>query len=183
MARSIWTGVITFGLASLPVGLYTATEDHTVHFHQLQRGTAARIRSRRVNERTGRDVPSDNIVKGYELTEGDVEPDELDQIAPGRSQTIDITDFVDLTDIEPVYFDRTYYVAPRGEEYTKVYNRGSSPRCRRRRGWRCRGCVRVARSVSRTVHRARGAPVVGCRSEGRPADLCRLGPCRWIPIS
>jgi DNA end-binding protein Ku len=124
MARSIWTGVITFGLASLPVGLYTATEDHTVHFHQLQRGTADRIRNRRVNERTGREVPSENIVKGYELAEGEyivVEPDELDQIAPGRSQTIDITDFVDLAEIEPVYFDRTYYVAPRGKEYTKVY--------------------------------------------------------------
>jgi DNA end-binding protein Ku len=124
MARSIWTGVITFGLASLPVGLYTATEDHTVHFHQLQRDTADRIRNRRVNERTGREVPSENIVKGYELAEGEyivVEPDELDQIAPGRSQTIDITDFVDLADIEPVYFDRTYYVAPRGKEYTKVY--------------------------------------------------------------
>jgi DNA end-binding protein Ku len=106
------------------VGLYTATEDHTVHFHQLQRGTADRIRNRRVNERTGREVPSENIVKGYELAEGEhivVEPDELDQIAPGRSQTIDITDFVDLADIEPVYFDRTYYVAPRGTEYTKVY--------------------------------------------------------------
>ncbi|MFF1770792.1 Ku protein [Streptomyces sp. NPDC058249] len=124
MARSIWTGVITFGLASLPVGLYTATEDHTVHFHQLQRGTADRIRNRRVNERTGKEVPSENIVKGYELAEGEyivVEPDELDQIAPGRSQTIDITDFVDLADIEPVYFDRTYYIAPRGKEYTKVY--------------------------------------------------------------
>ncbi|MFJ8273789.1 Ku protein [Streptomyces sp. NPDC094154] len=124
MARSIWTGVVTFGLASLPVGLYTATEDHTVHFHQLQRNTADRIRNRRVNERTGREVPSENIVKGYELAEGEyivVEPDELDQIAPGRSQTIDITDFVDLSDIEPVYFDRTYYVAPRSKEYTKVY--------------------------------------------------------------
>ncbi|MBC2906256.1 Ku protein [Streptomyces cupreus] len=124
MARSIWTGVITFGLASLPVGLYTATEDHTVHFHQLQRGTADRIRNRRVNERTGREVPSEDIVKGYELAEGEyivVEPDELDRIAPGRSQTIDITDFVELADIEPVYFARTYYVAPRGKEHTKVY--------------------------------------------------------------
>jgi len=82
------------------------------------------IRNRRVNERTGREVPSENIVKGYELAEGEyivVEPDELDQIAPGRSQTIDITDFVDLADIEPVYFDRTYYAAPRGKQYTKVY--------------------------------------------------------------
>ncbi|WP_328862344.1 non-homologous end joining protein Ku [Streptomyces sp. NBC_00306] len=124
MARAIWTGVITFGLVSVPVGLFTAIEDHTVHFHHLQRGTADRIRNKRVNERTGREVASEDIVKGYELTEGEyivVEPDELDHIAPGRSQTIDISDFVDLADIEPVYFDRTYYVAPRGKEYAKVY--------------------------------------------------------------
>ncbi len=124
MARAIWTGVISFGLVSVPVGLFTATEDHTVHFHQLQRGTADRIRNRRVNERTGDEVSPKDIVKGYEVAEGEyvvVEPDELDAIAPGRSQTVDITDFVDLAEIEPVYFDRTYYVAPRGKEYEKVY--------------------------------------------------------------
>ncbi|MER5835303.1 Ku protein [Streptomyces sp. NPDC002130] len=124
MARAIWTGVVSFGLVSVPVGLYSATEDHTVHFHQLQRGTADRIRNRRVNERTGDEVGTDDIVKGYEVGEGEyvlVEPEELDEIAPGRSQTIDITDFVDLEEIEPVYFDRTYYLAPRGKEYTKVY--------------------------------------------------------------
>ncbi|MDX2593735.1 Ku protein [Streptomyces sp. WI03-4A] len=124
MARAIWSGVITFGLVSVPVGLYTATEDHTVHFHQLQRGTSDRIRNRRVNERTGDEVDTGDIVKGFPVGEGEyvvVEPDELDEIAPGRSQTIDISDFVELEAIEPVYFDRTYYVAPRGKEYTKVY--------------------------------------------------------------
>ncbi|MGW1988135.1 non-homologous end joining protein Ku [Streptomyces collinus] len=124
MARAIWSGVITFGLVSVPVGLYTATEDHTVHFHQLQRGTSDRIRNRRVNERTGDEVGTGDIVKGFPVGEGEyvvVEPDELDEIAPGRSQTIDISDFVELEAIEPVYFDRTYYVAPRGKEYTKVY--------------------------------------------------------------
>jgi DNA end-binding protein Ku len=124
MARAIWTGVITFGLVTVPVGLFSATQDHTVHFHQLQRGTSDRIRNRRVNQRTGEEVGTGDIVKGYELAEGEyvvVEPDELDEIAPGRSQTVDITDFVDLDDIEPVYFDRTYYVAPRGKEYLKVY--------------------------------------------------------------
>ncbi|MFE0181151.1 non-homologous end joining protein Ku [Streptomyces olivaceus] len=124
MARAIWTGVITFGLVSVPVGLFTATEDHTVHFHQLQRGTSDRIRNRRVNERTGKEVEAADIVKGYETGEGEyvvVDPDELDEIAPGRSRTLDITDFVDLDRIEPVYFGRTYYLAPRGEEYLKVY--------------------------------------------------------------
>ncbi|MFC9283677.1 Ku protein [Streptomyces collinus] len=124
MARAIWSGVITFGLVTVPVGLYTATEDHTVHFHQLQRGTSDRIRNRRVNERTGDEVGTGDIVKGFPVGEGEyvvVEPDELDEIAPGRSQTIDISDFVELGAIEPVYFDRTYYVAPRGKEYTNVY--------------------------------------------------------------
>ncbi|WP_328564328.1 Ku protein [Streptomyces coelicoflavus] len=124
MARAIWTGVITFGLVSVPVGLYTATQDHTVHFHQLQRGTSDRIRNRRVNERTGKEVDPGDIVKGYEASEGEyvvVEPEELDEIAPGRSRTLDITDFVDLDRIEAVYFGRTYYLAPRGKEYLKVY--------------------------------------------------------------
>ncbi|MET7497800.1 Ku protein [Streptomyces sp900116325] len=123
MARAIWTGVITFGLVSVPVGLYSAVGDHAVHFHQLQRGSADRVRNRRVNERTGKEVPVEDIVKGFEVAEGEyvvVEPEELDEIAPGRSQTIDISDFVDL-DVEPVYFDRTYYIAPRGKQYTKVY--------------------------------------------------------------
>ncbi|MFE9702967.1 Ku protein [Streptomyces sp. NPDC005930] len=124
MARAIWTGVITFGLVSVPVGLFTATEEHTVHFHQLQRGTSDRIRNRRVNERTGKEVGPDDIVKGYEASEGQyvvVEPEELDEIAPGRSRTLEITDFVDLDRIDPVYFGRTYYLAPRGKEYLKVY--------------------------------------------------------------
>ncbi|GHE35767.1 non-homologous end joining protein Ku [Streptomyces longispororuber] len=124
MARAIWTGVITFGMVTVPVGLYTALEDHAVHFHQVQRGSADRIRNKRVNERTGEEVAAKDIVKGFEVAEGEyvvVEPDELDEIAPGRSKAIDISDFVDLGAIEPVYFDRTYYVAPRGEEYAKVY--------------------------------------------------------------
>ncbi|MFF6826751.1 Ku protein [Streptomyces longwoodensis] len=124
MARAIWTGVITFGLVTVPVGLYTATQDHAVHFHQLQRGTSDRVRNKRVNERTGDEVDSKDVVKGYEIDDGQyvvVDPDELDEIAPGRSKTIDISDFVDLDRIEPVYFDRTYYIAPRGKEYTEVY--------------------------------------------------------------
>ncbi|AKN71580.1 DNA repair protein [Streptomyces sp. PBH53] len=124
MARPIWTGVLTFGLVTLPVALYTATADHTVHFHQLQRGTSDRIRNKRVNERTGKEVGSDRIVKGYELDEGAyvvVEPEELEEIAPGRSKVIDLAGFVDLRRVEPVYFDRTYYVGPRGKEYAQVY--------------------------------------------------------------
>ncbi|ARF83286.1 Ku protein [Kitasatospora aureofaciens] len=124
MARPMWTGVLTFGLVSVPVALYTATQSHDVHFHQLQRGTSDRIRNKRVNERTGKEVDFADIVKGYEVTEGEyviVEPDELEQISPGRSRTIDIAGFVDLADVDPIFFDRTYYLGPRGKEYQKVY--------------------------------------------------------------
>ena len=123
MARAIWSGVLTFGLVSVPVRLFTATDEHTVRFHQLQRGTSDRVRYRRVNERTGEEVPGDQIVKGYDVG-GEfvvVEPRELDEIAPGRSQVIDITGFVGLDRIAPVYFDRTYYLGPQGPEYQKVY--------------------------------------------------------------
>ncbi|WP_236241302.1 Ku protein [Streptomyces sp. CC228A] len=125
MARAIWSGVLTFGLVTLPVQLFTATEDHTVHFRQLQRGTSDRVRYKRVNERTGEEVAYDDIVKGYDLGGGDhvlVDPDELDEIAPGKSQVVEITGFVDLEQVEPVYFDRTYYLAPKGEEYAKIYD-------------------------------------------------------------
>lgn len=124
MARPVWSGVVTLGLVTVPVALFTATEDHTVHFHQLQRGTSDRIRNKRVNERTGREVDNSDIVKGYDLGGGDyvvVEPAELDEVAPGKSKVIETAGFVGLAEIEPVYFDRTYYVAPRGKDNLKVY--------------------------------------------------------------
>jgi DNA end-binding protein Ku len=124
MARAIWSGSINFGLVSIPVGLYSATDDHTIHFHQFQRGTADRIRYQRINERTGKEVDYADIVKGAEVGGGDyviVEPEELDAIAPGRSRSIDITSFVDLDEIDPVHFQKTYWLAPAGEQYTRPY--------------------------------------------------------------
>ena len=124
MARAIWSGSINFGLVSIPVGLYSATDDHTIHFHQFQRGTADRIRYQRINERTGKEVDYADIVKGAEVGGGDyviVEPEELDAIAPGRSRSIDITSFVDLDEIDPVHFQKAYWLAPAGEQYTRPY--------------------------------------------------------------
>ncbi|WP_406209946.1 Ku protein [Kitasatospora sp. NBC_01560] len=124
MARPVWTGVLTFGLVTVPVALYTATQSHDVRFHQLQRGTSDRVRNKRVNERTGREVDFGEIVKGYPVAEGEyvvVEPDELERISPGRSRTIDIAGFVDLADVDPIFFDKTYYLGPKGQEYAKVY--------------------------------------------------------------
>jgi DNA end-binding protein Ku len=124
MARAIWTGSISFGLVSIPVGLYSATEDHTVHFHQFERGTADRIRYQRINERTGKEVEYSDIVKGKDVGGGDhviVEPDELADIAPGRSRTIDISTFVDLDEIDPIHYQKTYWLAPTAEQHARPY--------------------------------------------------------------
>ncbi|NEA56558.1 hypothetical protein G3I60_21065 [Streptomyces sp. SID13666] len=90
MVRAIWSGVLTFGLVTVPVALVTATDDHMVHFHRFQRGTGDRVRMKKINERTGDEVENGDIVKGYDLGGGGyvvVEPQELDEIAPGKSQT------------------------------------------------------------------------------------------------
>jgi DNA end-binding protein Ku len=124
MARAIWTGSISFGLVSIPVGLFSATEDHTIHFHQFERGTSDRIRYQRINERTGKEVQYSDIVKGKDIGGGEhviVERDELADIAPGRSRTIDITTFVDLDEIDPIFFQKTYWLAPTDEQYARPY--------------------------------------------------------------
>ncbi|MFC8452140.1 Ku protein [Kitasatospora sp. NPDC057223] len=125
MARPIWSGILTFGLVSVPVSLYAATENHTVSFRQIQRGTSDRVRNKRVNERTGEEVPFGEIVKGYEVAEGEyviVEPEELEQLSPGRSKTIEISGFVDLDQVDPTFFDTTYYLGPKDKGYAKVYS-------------------------------------------------------------
>jgi DNA end-binding protein Ku len=124
MARPIWTGALSFGLVNVPVGVYSATDDKTIHFNQLERGTSDRVRNKRVNERTGEEVAFDAIVKGYDLGGGRyviIEPEELEAVEPGRSKTIDITDFVDLDDIDPVFYKSTYYLAPQGAGAERAY--------------------------------------------------------------
>jgi DNA end-binding protein Ku len=125
VARPIWSGAINFGLVTIPVELYSATEDHTISFRQFERGTSDRIRYKRINERTGKEVAFSDIVKGADLGGGEyviIEPDELDAIAPGRSRTIDISSFVQLDDIDPIYFQRTYWLSPAKQEYGKSYS-------------------------------------------------------------
>ena len=124
MARAIWTGTINFGLVTVPIELYSATVDHSIHFHQFERGTSNRIRYRMVNEETGKEVAQDDIVKGYEVSHDDyviVEPEELDDIAPGRSRTIDIENFVDLSEVDPIFFEKTYLLAPAKKEFDRAY--------------------------------------------------------------
>ena len=124
MARAIWTGVLSFGLVSIPVGLYPAVTEHDIRFHQLQRGTGDRVRYQRVNERTGQPVDYAEITKGYEIGDGqyvEITQEELEQIAPGRSRALDIHTFVDLSEVDPVYFQRSYYLAPATPEAAKPY--------------------------------------------------------------
>ncbi|MGY1827703.1 MULTISPECIES: non-homologous end joining protein Ku [unclassified Blastococcus] len=124
MARAIWTGALAFGLVNVPVGLYSATEDKSVHFNQFERGTSSRIRYKRINEDTGEEVDYDDIVKGEDIGDGRyviVTPEELEEIEPGRSRVIDISDFVDVSEIDPIYYDRTYYLAPQDEQAHRAY--------------------------------------------------------------
>jgi DNA end-binding protein Ku len=124
MARAVWSGVISFGLVSVPVGLFTATEEHEPSFHQFVAGSSDRVRYKRVNERTGDEVDYSDIVKGVEVGDGEcvmVTDDELEQIAPGRSRALEISGFVDLDRIDPIHFNKAYYLAPAAEENTKTY--------------------------------------------------------------
>ncbi len=115
MARAIWSGAISFGLVNVPVKLYSATSPKTVRFHQLSGKTGARIKQKRVDPSTGEEVAYDDIVKGYELSPDRyvrIEPEELDSLDVTATKTIDIEEFVELEEIDPIYYDHSYYLAP-----------------------------------------------------------------------
>jgi DNA end-binding protein Ku len=124
MARSIWTGSVSFGLVNVPVRLFSATQDHKVHFHQFEKGTSNRIRNERVNEKTGDEVDYKDIVKGAEVDDGKyvmLTQEELESVEPGRSRTIDISDFVEAAEIDPIYYQKSYYLAPADDSAKKAY--------------------------------------------------------------
>src|SRR2546430_6838858 len=115
MARSIWTGAISFGLVTVPVKLYSAVNRKTVRFHQLSGKSHTRIAQKRVDAQNDEEVPYEEIVKGYEIAPDRyvvVEPAELDALQPEKTKTIDIEDFVELSQIDPVFYDHPYYLAP-----------------------------------------------------------------------
>jgi DNA end-binding protein Ku len=115
MARSIWTGSVSFGLVTVPVKMYSAVNRKTVRFHQLNSKTGARIAQRRVDPSTGDEVAYEDIVKGFELTPDSyvvVEPGELEALEPKKTKTIEIEDFVELSEIDPIFYDHPYYLAP-----------------------------------------------------------------------
>jgi DNA end-binding protein Ku len=117
MARPVWSGTISFGLVAIPVKLFHAVRRQSVSFNQLDERNMARIRYRKVNAETGDEVGDDHIVKGYEISKGRyviVDPDELEPFMPVATKSVDLEEFVDLTDIDPVYFDTAYHLAPDG---------------------------------------------------------------------
>jgi DNA end-binding protein Ku len=119
MARAIWTGSLSFGLVNVPVRLFSAIEQKDIHFHQFQAGTGKRVRNLRVVEGTHEEVPYEDIVKGYELPDGRyvmLTQDELEGVEPGASRNIEIEDFVELAEIDPIYFGADLLPrAPSGE--------------------------------------------------------------------
>jgi DNA end-binding protein Ku len=111
----MWTGAISFGLVTVPVKLYSALDRKAVRFHQLSAKTGARIAQKRIDPSTGEEVPYEDIVKGYELAKDRyvvIEPGELDALEPKKTKTIEIEDFVELDQIDPVFYDHPYYLAP-----------------------------------------------------------------------
>ena len=115
MARAIWSGAISFGLVTVPVKLFTAVSSKTVHFHQLHASDGVRIQQKRVCPADGEEVPYDEIVKGYEIAPDRyvvIEPEELQSLERSRSATIDIEEFVNLDEIDPILYDHPYYLAP-----------------------------------------------------------------------
>ncbi len=115
MARAIWSGSISFGLLNVPVKLYSAVSKQTVRFKELREGDGSRIRHKRVAETDGKEVPYEKIVKGYEYAPDQyvvLERDELVELDPKKTRAIEIQDFVDLDDIDPIYFEQPYFLGP-----------------------------------------------------------------------
>jgi len=120
---AIWSGTIGFGLVSVPVKVVSATRSRDVRFNQLEEGTNARIRYRKVSDVTGEEVPSERIVKGYEIAPSQyvvVDDEEMKALAPKSSRVIEIEDFVDLDQIDPLFFENPYYLSP-DQAGTKPY--------------------------------------------------------------
>ena len=124
MARPVWTGAISFGLVNVPVQAMSAVRDHDVHFHQLDKKSGARVRNKHVSEKTGREVKNEDIEMGFELNEGNYvtfDKDELNELRPASTRAIEVTDFVALEEIDPIYYERTYWLVPTDDAARKPY--------------------------------------------------------------
>jgi DNA end-binding protein Ku len=115
MPRAIWSGAVSFGLVNVPVKLYSALSRKSVSFNQIDSNSGARVKQKRVSAETGEEVPYEQIVKGYEISPGNyvtITDDEMASLDPEAVRTIDIDEFVDLADIDPMFYDNAYYLAP-----------------------------------------------------------------------
>jgi DNA end-binding protein Ku len=124
MARPVWSGVISFGLVSVPVKAYPAVRDHDVHFHQIDKGSGSRIRNRKVSAKTGKEVDNADIEMGFETSKGryiTFSKPELDDLRPTSTRAVEVSDFVSLDDIDPIYYERTYWLAPADDTATRPY--------------------------------------------------------------
>ena len=115
MARAIWSGTISFGLLNVPVKMYSAVSRKTIRFNELRESDSSRVRHKRVAEADGKEVEYDEIVKGYEISPDHYvtfSRDELEELTPAKTRAIEIQDFVDIEDIDPIYFESPYYLGP-----------------------------------------------------------------------
>jgi DNA end-binding protein Ku len=115
MARAIWSGSISFGLLNVPVKLYSAVARRSIAMREIRESDSARIKHRRVAEGTDEEVPYEEIIKAFEITPGQYVPiskDEISALAPEKTRAIEVKDFVDLEEIDPIYFDSPYYLGP-----------------------------------------------------------------------
>lgn len=123
MARAVWSGSISFGLVNVPVKAYAAVHDHSLHFNQLD-PKGNRISYKKVSSSSGREVGADDIQMGYEISKGHYvtfEPDELTDLRPRSNKSIEISDFVELDQIDPVFYDHTYWLGPDGDAAAEPY--------------------------------------------------------------
>jgi DNA end-binding protein Ku len=123
MARSIWNGTITFGLIAVPIKVHSATESHTIHFHQVHGKDGARIKQKRICSKEDKEVPYEEVAMGYEVRGGEfvmLEKDEIAAASGARSRTIDLEEFVASEEIDPVFYDRTYYLGA-GDDGADAY--------------------------------------------------------------
>jgi len=123
--RPVWSGSINFGLVNVPVTARSAVRDHDVHFHQLDKRSKARIRYRKVSEKSGKELDDDNIELGFEVSKGKYvtfDRGELKKLQPRSTRMVEITDFVALDEIDPIYYERTYWLAPDGDASKKAYS-------------------------------------------------------------
>ena len=124
MARPVWSGTISFGLVNVPVKAFTAVRDHDVHFHQLDKKSGSRIRYKKVTAKSGREVDADQIEMGFEVSDGryvTFDKKELDELRPTSTRAIEVSDFVALDDVDPIYYERTYWLAPDGDAAGRAY--------------------------------------------------------------